>query len=494
MILITSAQYCGRDIEDVFGRIPPVFLPAGNEFLLEKQLRALKSGFPGEEIYLTLPNDYAISAFQAQIISEYGVSIILLDPSLTLCMSLLNVITAGHNVRGPLRVLHGDTYIHVFSQHYDSLALATSSSRYYYYSGDALVWCGFFSFSDLRVLQQALQSGTKFEDAVHEYSLTHSLHEYCVDEWVDFGNYHSFEQGRLQFLESRYFNDVSADRYEVYKRSKDSVKVANEFKWFKSVPPSLKKYMPNVWQDDAEDGYYLERACGVPVNQWLTCAAEHSVSIDGLLSELGGYLEAAKNGFKFEAGLLPREASIEHLSLQKSLSRIREIDSRILHAVSDISDKTVTQDYLNKLVEHCYDICVANTVEEPGLLHGDLCASNIIFDFGRKRLRLIDPRGGNVYGDLRYDLAKLHHSLFGGYDHILGGMYSYEGTGIKIHNEGLLRVLTCHQWFAEGFFGRDFSAIEKLSATLFISMIPLHQDDENRQIALLSRGLQLAEA
>mgnify|MGYP000358476019 CR=1 FL=1 len=54
--------------------------------------------------------------------------------------------------------------------------------------------------------------------------------------------------------------------------------------------------------------------------------------------------------------------------------------------------------------------------------HGDLCFSNIIKDDDRLRLIFIDPRGGknlNYYRSPYYDLAKLCHSLLGGYDHIV---------------------------------------------------------------------------
>jgi hypothetical protein len=55
----------------------------------------------------------------------------------------------------------------------------------------------------------------------------------------------------------------------------------------------------------------------------------------------------------------------------------------------------------------------------PCFLHGDFCFSNILFDFRAGRVKTIDPRGTDAlgrpsrFGDLRYDLAKLAHSVLG---------------------------------------------------------------------------------
>ena len=46
-------------------------------------------------------------------------------------------------------------------------------------------------------------------------------------------------------------------------------------------------------------------------------------------------------------------------------------------------------------------------------------------------IKIIDPRGhdhngkNTIYGDLRYDLSKLTHSLIGPYDFIIAGRYEY---------------------------------------------------------------------
>ena len=61
------------------------------------------------------------------------------------------------------------------------------------------------------------------------------------------------------------------------------------------------------------------------------------------------------------------------------------------------------------------------------LIHGDLYFSNILYDTEENNFKLIDPRGkwGNrISGDIKYDLAKIRHSIVGGFDTIINGLYS----------------------------------------------------------------------
>ena len=65
-------------------------------------------------------------------------------------------------------------------------------------------------------------------------------------------------------------------------------------------------------------------------------------------------------------------------------------------------------------------------------MHGDFCFSNILYDFKSQSIKVIDPRGlsgdgkeQSIYGDLRYDVAKLAHSVIGKYDFIIAGRFSY---------------------------------------------------------------------
>ena len=61
------------------------------------------------------------------------------------------------------------------------------------------------------------------------------------------------------------------------------------------------------------------------------------------------------------------------------------------------------------------------------IVHGDLCLSNILYDLRSRICKLLDPRGSfgaaGIYGDPRYDVAKLYHSIYGLYDFITNDLF-----------------------------------------------------------------------
>ena len=135
--------------------------------------------------------------------------------------------------------------------------------------------------------------------------------------------------------------------------------------------------------------------------------------------------------------------------------------------------------------------------EDNCLIHGDLCFSNIFCDFKNKNFKLIDPRGkwgSTMFGDLKYDVAKLRHSVVGGFDTITNGLCTAsvsEGNHIamkifepKNHQEvyKYLDELIQNQW--------NLNEIKLIEGLLFISMLPLHKDHFERQLAFYSIGIQ----
>jgi hypothetical protein len=140
------------------------------------------------------------------------------------------------------------------------------------------------------------------------------------------------------------------------------------------------------------------------------------------------------------------------------------------------------------------------------LLHGDFCFSNILYDGRAGRLRVIDPRGLDAEqkisaaGDLRYDIAKLHHSAIGQYDSIVAGHYELARHGpldfdLSLPDTPTTRIVAA-SFSARRFAGLtpDQAAAHPLGILLFLSMLPLHADDPARQTALLANALRLFAA
>lgn len=132
--------------------------------------------------------------------------------------------------------------------------------------------------------------------------------------------------------------------------------------------------------------------------------------------------------------------------------------------------------------------------------HGDPCFSNILFDSRIGLTRFIDPRGALTPADAMmhplYDVAKLSHSVCGGYDFVNNGLFSVEV------NAELTLEMHFHQggapaWVRDVFIKRlakegwDYAQIRAVEASLFLSMLPLHLDHPRKLLgfALIAENI-----
>jgi hypothetical protein len=139
-------------------------------------------------------------------------------------------------------------------------------------------------------------------------------------------------------------------------------------------------------------------------------------------------------------------------------------------------------------------------IDELAPIHGDFCFSNLLYDCKVRLVKMIDPRGDfgvpGVFGDRRYDLAKLAHSYAGKYDLITADRFS-----VDVGPEGRLRVhVQAHDYYmrVQSIFDTVLLPSVKLreqvyaiQALLFLSMLPLHKDKPRRQLGMLATGLEL---
>ena len=99
-----------------------------------------------------------------------------------------------------------------------------------------------------------------------------------------------------------------------------------------------------------------------------------------------------------------------------------------------------------------------------------------------------------MFGDVKYDVAKLRHSLVGGFDTIVNGLYT---ASLIENNHVSMKVFEPknHQqicrYLDELIQSRwNLNKIKLIEGLLFISMLPLHKDHFERQLAFYSIGIQ----
>ena len=131
-------------------------------------------------------------------------------------------------------------------------------------------------------------------------------------------------------------------------------------------------------------------------------------------------------------------------------------------------------------------------------IHGDLFLGNILFDSTSKIFKFIDPRGNfgdvGIYGDTKYDIAKLRHSFVGNYDFIVADLFTINyndevGWDFKILNEKYHEQISNYFDLELEKNGYDLNQIKFIEALLFISMVPLHSDNIKRQQAMYLTGI-----
>jgi hypothetical protein len=132
------------------------------------------------------------------------------------------------------------------------------------------------------------------------------------------------------------------------------------------------------------------------------------------------------------------------------------------------------------------------------VVHGDLCLSNILYDLRSRVCKFIDPRGSfgaaGIYGDPRYDVAKLYHSVFGLYDFITNDLFhvSIDANRIDLNIRSRPQHVQILERFERVFFADfDRREITLITGLLFASMPALHYDAPRRQMAMYARALQL---
>src|SRR6056297_829227 len=106
VFLILSARTVSEDIALNYGRLPPSFLPLGNQRLFELQTELAGT----DTVAMTVPDSFDIAAIDNQAIEAAGIRLLPQPSSLSLTAAIKAAVQAL-NPEGPLRILYGDTLV-----------------------------------------------------------------------------------------------------------------------------------------------------------------------------------------------------------------------------------------------------------------------------------------------------------------------------------------------------------------------------------------------
>lgn len=333
-----------------------------------------------------------------------------------------------------------------------------------------------------------------------------------VADWRDFGHLDTYYQTKRAFcINRRFFNCVEIDdrRGVVRKSSTNAEKLMNEMKWYMELPKALRYMAPRVFDYSfAKTEPFMEMEYySYPALNDVYLYGNLDLSVWKRVFQAIGNVVRQMHSHRFQPvdeGQLARR--MRTMYEEKTRARLEPVleDPRFARFCSDwvtINGET----YMG--VGRCLEVLpqLAEAVDMYSIdfftvIHGDLCLSNILYDRRNSFIRIIDPRGDfgevGIFGDMRYDLAKLCHSLEGDYDFMVNGLIDSKWTAdgfefapqLDDRHRSVKQLF--HKWFVSD-FGEYYNQIRLIESLLFLSMVPLHADRFQSQETFLARGLEI---
>ena len=330
--------------------------------------------------------------------------------------------------------------------------------------------------------------------------------------WHDLGHSATHAASRRSRLPSRAFNQLSHCRKRdvIVKRSSDNSRLAAERAYLEALPQTLRRHFPALLPGGPSEAVALVMEA-VPFPSLAELHLHWDLGPNTWLAILE---RLAAIQADLAAAAPTRTGNSCWLYSAKLASRWQQFTANHLAAGSDApwwqQKLCINGRWFPPLEQQVAQLLLAlapiEAHSELQLIHGDFCFNNILCDPLYTAIRLIDPRGeaapsGDLppgYGDSRYDVVKLFHSVGGHYDAIVNNLFSLRWNSAK--EIDLQVYVPAHQPFLANAFQEllrpaDLSEqqLNLLTASLFFSMLPLHSEDSDRQVALAISGMLLLE-
>ena len=538
-VLIPCARRVGSDLEHEFGPIPPGLMPIAGQAALDR-IVAGYGDLDGLRVYVAVYEGEEMVRRHYEFFPDPRVTLVPVGPTVGIGETLATALEKHPEIAdGYLVVNFADTIVEArpplpLENDFVGTAPAEESIRWtLFQEEDGRIVCvsdkefqlepeawrmfvGLWGVREPRRFLQALNAKeadrrpAAFYEAVVEYYNSSPTTRFldCPD-YIDVGHADNYFAARRRLINRRFFNSLEFNETSgsIRKASENREKLVDEIGWYQSLPPELAFYTPRLFAyskdplapfvemefysyPSLDDGFVSGR---YDLDVWEKFFAK----IFDVLRVAGKYTVADPD--------LGRD--LEEMYVAKTVGRLRpfldaggapeELAERGA-VVNGLRCPSLRQalDELPGRLERAGALDAATF----GIVHGDLCLGNILYDASHGLLKLIDARGRfgryTIYGDVYYDLAKLSHSVLGHYDFIMADQFRVERPA---PGEFALRTRAGDYHDCVGAIfrkhlrknGFDEGRVRLLEALLFLSMVPLHRDREDRQLAMLLRGVSI---
>ncbi len=351
---------------------------------------------------------------------------------------------------------------------------------------------------------------SSFYTALKLYSKRHPMKPIYTDNWFDIGHLDRYYGSSLA-VKAREFNHIQIDKERgiLKKTSADKEKFIGEILWYLKLPHDIEYVRPRIFQYSTDYGSpYVE----------MEYYAYHTVHELFLYSDLS--ISQWQNIFmriKFICADFSRykvkdmhiKKALEEMYCKKTKARLYDLKGNgpftdyfslpfVVNGVKYMPLEKIIVILESMITQSLYD------VEEFCIIHGDLCFANILVDSNYNFIKVIDPRGKfghfDIYGDQRYEIAKLFHSIDGKYDFIIKDLFdlNVDMRNMEIEYKVQDRIMGFDLFDVfmsvfEDIIGCTKEKIELIEALLFLSMIPLHKESLQHQFAMLATGITILD-
>lgn len=364
---------------------------------------------------------------------------------------------------------------------------------------------GLYYFKNAELLSSVLKE--KIDKIFGEYQLSSYFNKYRkkdklyiekIDNWEDIGTLDGYLKTNKNNFNCRFFNKLDLDEYGVLHKKSIYEKVTSEMSWFKETQNTdFEKMSPKFYESEkTNDEYGIEYYDYLTLSEYYTFYPLSKYSRTYIFSSLiDKMIKLYRNNRISNESF---EGLLKQILWDKTLNRINEWERKDLINIEKIQINE--ENYLGvfQVLEKLKDsiMKISNECDNYiSIIHGDPAFSNILFSSRNMIYKFIDPRGNfgidTIYGDYRYDIAKLRHCYHGRYDEITNNLFEIQEKEGKIS----IKFYKNNEYtdFDEILKKKDINIddIELIEGLLFISMIPLHNDYPDRQIAFFARGIQI---
>jgi len=362
----------------------------------------------------------------------------------------------------------------------------------------------FFEGAKKVIDSSAEDSNIEISTILNEYIKTNIVQCFRCEEWFDCGHPDNLLISRKKLIQEREFNQVIFDEKfgKITKTSTHKEKFVDEINYYALLPKPLNIFFPRILQADPhckrpfiEMEYYgypplaeLYVQSGLNPSIWKQLFEK----LRDVIDEFKFYNNSVATNKYFDFYVIRSEKRIKSLRERDSeVAKLFKFENIELNGERLDNFDSIWPTIKSKLISMC-------SYDNEYIIHGDFCFSNILYDVKSRIFKFIDPRGSfgtaGVYGDTRYDIAKLYHSIHGLYDFITADLFRLNIENEKINFEIFSSSNTdeIQKVFREIFFLEyDEEEIILIEGLLFMTMGIFHSDKPERQIAMYLTGLRI---